>query len=121
MTKPAGGIAYLKADGQQFALRGNLNVGVPDVERESIVGQDGVHGYVEKPVAPYIEGDLTDSGGLSVEQIAAIRDATVTAELVNGKVYVLREAWVTTAIAINTAEGSMNVRFEGMRMEEITV
>lgn len=113
------GVAFLKADGQQFALRGNMTVSMGSVERETVTGQDGVHGYTEKPMAPFIEADITDSGGVSIEAIERITRATVTAELANGKVYVLREAWVMKAPELNTTDGTMSVRFEGFRCEEI--
>jgi hypothetical protein len=113
------GLAYLKVDGAQYALRGNLSVSPVRTVRTGVAGQDGVHGYTEAPTVPYIEGDVSDLGGLSLERLHAVADATVTAELANGKVYLLRQAWFAGEMVLNTVEGSMPVRFEGMSCEEI--
>jgi len=54
-----------------------------------------------------------------MEAVAAIVNSTVTAELANGKTYVLREAWCRSAFELNTREGQTRVRFEGVSCDEI--
>lgn len=120
MPKPIAGTAFLKVNGNQFQLRGDLNISIAGVEREGIAGLDGIHGPKEMPRVPFIEATLSDSSGLSLEDIMAIQDTTVTAELINGKVYILRNAWVATAIELDGGEGSFKVKFEGLSGEEIT-
>lgn len=117
--KARGGIAYLKVDGRQYSLRGSFTISPDVTEREGIAGQDGVHGYLEKPRVPYISGELTDSAGFSLTDLRAISDATVTAELANGKVYVLRNAWTTEAHEINTGDAQLTVKFEGISCREL--
>ena len=46
-------------------------------------------------------------------------DVTVTAEFANGKQYVLRNAWTSTAREFNAADGQATVRWEGMGAEEL--
>ena len=113
------GIAYLKVNGAQYPLRGNFTVSPSRVERNGIAGQDGVHGYSEMPRVPYISGDVTLDPALSREALEAVRDATVTAELANGRVYVLRDAWCRSALELNTGDGQVNVRFEGFDCDEL--
>jgi Phage tail tube protein len=113
------GVAYIRVDGAQYALRGNLTVSIDGSEREGIPGQDGVHGYIERPRVPFIEGDLSDIGGLSLEALRRMSNVTVQAELANGKKYLLRNAWTAPAIEMATAEGQATVRWEGMRGEEL--
>ena len=113
------GVAYIRVDGEQFSLRGNLVVSIDSAEREGIPGQDGIHGYIERPRVPFIEGDLSDIGGLSIEQLRRMSNVTVQAELANGKKYVLRNAWTSTALELNTADGQTTCRWEGMRGEEL--
>jgi hypothetical protein len=114
-----GGSAFLKADGKQYDLHGNLTVYTGGTEQESVSGMDGVHGYTEKPTVPFLEADLSDSGGLSLEELGAIRDATITVELNNGKVYAFQEAWVMKTPELNVADARMTVRFEAKRAQEI--
>jgi hypothetical protein len=113
------GVAYLRVDGAQYSLRGNLTVSIDASEREGIPGQDGIHGYIERPRVPFIEGDFSDIGGLSIEALRRMSNVTVQAELANNKKYVLRNAWTSTAMELNTADGQVTVRWEGMRGEEL--
>lgn len=117
--KKIGGTAYLKADGIQYELGGSITVSPTVVEREGKAGLSGVAGYTEKPRVPFIEADLHTTADLSTEQLEAITDATVTAELANGKVYVLQGAWCVSAFDIDGAEGSVSVRFEGVSCEQL--
>jgi hypothetical protein len=113
------GVAYVYVDGQQYPLRGSLTVSPDMIEREGIPGQDGIHGYIERPRVPFIEGDFSDIGNLSLSAIQRMTDVTVTAELANGKQYVLRNAWTSTAREFNAADGQATVRWEGMAAEEL--
>jgi hypothetical protein len=113
------GVAYLRVDGNQYALRGNLTVSIDLFERAGVAGQDGVHGFTETQRVPFISGDISDSAGLSLTDLRAIEDATVMAELANGKSYLLRNAWTADAHELNAAEGTIAVKFEGMKGEEV--
>jgi hypothetical protein len=113
------GVAYIYVDGQQYPLRGSLTVSPDMIEREGVPGQDGIHGYIERPRVPFIEGDFSDIGNLSLVAIQRMTDVTVTAELANGKQYVLRNAWTSTAREFDAAEGQATVRWEGMAAEEL--
>jgi len=113
------GIAFLKVDGDLYPLRGNFTVSPSPTERAGIAGQDYVHGFSELPRVPYIEGDVSLVPELSMEAVASIVNSTVTAELANGKTYVLREAWCRSAFELNTREGQTRVRFEGVSCDEI--
>lgn len=119
-VKKVAGVCYLKVDGRQYELRGNLKVSPSDIEREGVAGMDGVHGYIERPRVPFVEGDVTDGGGLSVLGLERLSGVTVTVELANGKTYVLRDAWTSGAREIDAAQGQMTVRFEGKSCEELT-
>jgi len=113
------GVAYLFVDGTQYPLRGNLTISIDTIERTGVAGQDGIHGFTETPRVPFIEGDFSDIGGLSLLSLQAMCDVTVTAELANGKTYILRNAWTSTAREFNAADGQATVRFEGMAAEEL--
>lgn len=114
-----GGIAYLKIDGVQYDLRGNAKYSPGDIERESVAGMDGVHGYKEMVAVPYIEMDLTDRPTIEIKKLQALNDVTVTLELINGKAFTLRNAWYVTRAEMDAAEGQMTVRFEGKSGEEV--
>src|SRR5262245_5075530 len=119
MAQRIAGIAFLKVDGDLYPLRGNFTVSPSPYERAGLAGQDYVHGYSELPRVPYIAGDVSLVPELSMEDVANITNATVTAELANETVYVLREAWCRAAFELNTRDGQTRVRFEGITCDEI--
>jgi len=116
---PIAGTAFLKVDGSMYPLRGNLTVSATPFERTGIAGQDNVHGYQELPRVPYIEADVSTQPEVSTEFLETVVNATVTAELINGKSYVLRNAWTKGPIDVNTADGQFRIRFEGVQCDEI--
>jgi hypothetical protein len=114
------GIAYVKVNGSQQPLRGSFTVSPSSTERTGIAGQDYVHGYMEVPRVPYIAGDITLTPGVLIDDLDAMVDETVTAELANGKVYVLSNAWTKSAHELNAHDGQVAVRWEGLACTEIS-
>lgn len=112
------GTIYVRVDGQQMYARGGWKVNYAEKVREGVAGQDGVHGYIEKPAIPSIEGEVTDRGNLSLARLAGIENATVTIEQANGKVYVLSQAWLVSELSVETEDGKFSVKFEGMAIAE---
>ena len=116
---PIAGTAFLKVDGAMYPLKGSLTVSSSPVERTGIAGQDYVHGYQELPRVPYIEGDVSTLPEISTEFLESVIDATITADLINGRTYVLRNAWTKGPIEINTNDGQFRIRFEGVQCDEL--
>lgn len=120
MGQRIAGTATVRVDGNQFALKGNMHVRPSAVERKGIAGQDFVHGYHEAPIVPSIEGDFSLIPGLSLEDVELITDATVQADLANGTTYVLRGAWCVSAFDVQSGEGQVSIKFEGLSCDEVT-
>lgn len=114
-----GGIISLKINGDMYFAKGNFtyNLGLP--KKEGVVGSDRVHGYKEVPQVPFIEGEITDRNELNLEDLVTLDEATVTLELANGKVIMLREGWYAGEGTGNTEEGNIALRIEGMSAEEV--
>ncbi|MFS8051583.1 phage tail tube protein [Rhizobium sp. BR 317] len=116
----AAGTAYVKVDGTQYPLRGNLVIMPSSVTRTGIAGQDYVHGYSEMPVVPYIEGDFTLTDDWKISDVKGITGATVTAEIANGHTYTLKNAWQAGDLPMETVDGKVKIRFEGVSCTEGT-
>jgi hypothetical protein len=114
-----GGIIQLQVNGEIQDAKGNYTYNLGRPKREAIVGSDTTHGYKETPQVAFIEGEVTDRGSLDLDKLVTMTDATVTLELANGKVVVLRDAWYAGEGTGNTEEGNIAVRFEGKSAEEI--
>ncbi len=111
------GTAYIKYDGAQLSLSGTLTVSLDTVEREGLAGLSGPAGYKETPRVPFIEAEVFGDSDWDPAALDLITDATIVAELANGKKGVLRNAWKAGASDFNAAEGTTTVRFEGMSGE----
>jgi hypothetical protein len=114
-----GGIIQVQVNGEIYEAKGSWSYNLGRAKREAIVGSDGVHGYTEKPQVAFVEGEITDRGTLDLASVVTMTDATVTLELANGKVIVLRDAWFAGDGTGHTEEGNVEVRFEGKSAEEI--
>lgn len=115
-----GGLIQVQANGEIYDAKGawSYNLGRP--KREAVVGADGIHGFTEKPQVAYIEGEITDRGDLDLDALVTLTDATVTIQLANGKVVVLRDGWYAGEGKAGAEEANIEVRFEGKSAEEIT-
>ena len=113
------GVCYVKVDDKQIAIAGTAIVSPSSVERESKAGLSGVVGYIERPRVPFIEVEGHTTGDFKASDLDNVTNATVTAELANGRTYILRNAWSVAPVEINAAEGSYAKRFEGMSCDEL--
>lgn len=119
-----GGVLFIKcttAAGGSFPLevRGKWKVVPTKTKKEGVAGQDGVHGYKEMPVVPFMEGDITISNGVDLKKIDESVDMTVTAELANGHVYVGVGGWRSDVSQLETEEGSVGLKLEFLSLDQI--
>lgn len=113
-----GGTLSLTVNGVRQDAKGSFSYNLGKPKREAIIGADGVHGYKELPQAPMIEGEITDRGDLDLAAFVETTDATVTLQLANGKTVVLRNAWFAGEGTVQTEEGNIACRFEGLSASE---
>lgn len=113
------GLRALKVDGNVYNVKGNVSYNVGNPIREAVVGADRVHGFTEKPQVPFVEGEISDTPDLKLADLTGKIDSTVTVELLNGKVIVLRNAWFAGEGNGNSEEGNIAFRFEGKSGTEI--
>lgn len=113
------GTASLVVNGVTHMLVGELSYDPSAVKRESLTGQDGVHGFKESPKPGKISGTLRDSGSLTVADLNAMTDATVVATLANGKTIIGRNMWTVDAQEVKTSEGTFEVTWEGPTVSEV--
>ena len=113
------GTAFVKRDGVQYALKGALTIQPLDTSREGVAGTDGIHGFKEVAVVPYIEVEVTKTPELSLKALQGVTDSTVTAECADGTVYALRNAWFSGLAELDGVEGQVTLRFEGLSCMEI--
>jgi hypothetical protein len=119
MAQRFAGIATLVVGNRQYNLRGNFTVSPSNIERTMIAGQDTVHGYQELPRVPYIEGDLSTTSDLTMQELVNQTNVNVIAQLANGFQYTLVGATCKANLEENTRDGQVRVRWEGLSCEEM--
>ncbi len=119
MSQRRGGLIQFQIGGVLQDAKGSFSYNLGRPMREAIIGSDTVHGYSEKPQVAFIEGEITDRGTLDLASLVETTSTTITLELANGKVVVLRDAWYAGEGTGNTEEGNIEVRFEGASGEEV--
>jgi hypothetical protein len=117
-TNRVAGVATVTVDGEALDILGTLTVSPFTVTREGVVGLGGVKGYKETPRIPSIEVEVATTSATSLATLEGVTNATVNADLANGKKYVLTEAWLSGEPDINAAEGTTTLRFEGKNCKE---
>lgn len=113
-----GGVISVKVDGKIYQAKGAFTYNPGKPLREPIMGSDAQHGFKETPQPGFIEGEFTDEQTLDVPNLVTLKNVTVSIELANGKMFVLRNAYYAAEGTTSTDEGNIGVRFEG-RGEEV--
>lgn len=114
-----GGIISVQINGEIYNAKGNWTYNLGRPKRESVVGSDALHGFKETPQVAFIEGEITDRSEMDLDKLVTAKDATITLQLANDKVIVLREGFFAGEGTGNTEEGNIQVRFEGASAEEV--
>ena len=114
----AGKISF-KIDGTIYPAKGSFKCNPGRDKKEMIVGSDGVHGAKSMPQVPFIEGKITDRAALDIEKLLDSDDVTATVELANGKVFALYGAVYAADGSLDTEEGEIDLRLEGLSGEWI--
>lgn len=107
------GTTYFKLDSDQLSLTGGIEVPMNTNLNDDVIGLDGSVDRKETFRAPYIKGTFKVPSDFPIDKITSSDTMTATAELANGKVYVLREAWLHGEANHNAEEGTADLEFHG--------
>jgi hypothetical protein len=114
-TNRVAGVAHLTVDGVAYALVGDFAYSPSQFSRESALGQDGVHGYIEKPNAPHISATIRDMNGLSLAALNAQTSVTIACQLANSKLVIGRNMWIVETQESKANDGTVEVKWEGLQ------
>lgn len=107
------GTTFIKLDSEQLSATGGVEVPANLTVKEDIVGLDGGVDYKETHRAPYIKITAKVPKTFPFDKIVKSNSMTVTAELANGLVYVLSNAWLSGESNFNAEDGTIDVEFHG--------
>lgn len=112
------GTASVTTNGVTIMVAGQFKYSPSTVKRETLTGMDRVHGYKEKPSAPYISCQVRDSGGTTVAEFNDMTDVTVVAELANGKTIIGTGMWTVESQEVDSEDAVFDVRWESFSVVE---
>ncbi|MDY6323249.1 MAG: phage tail tube protein [Succinivibrio sp.] len=113
--KKIAGTCYLKIDGAQVSVNGDVEFPVTLVNREARMGSTGVVGYSETDRVPFLNLTVNLEPTFPIEAVRTNDDMTLTAELANGWVYTLQGAWLEGEINGNASDGTVTLNFSGQK------
>ena len=89
--------------------------GEPSVERKSVMGDGGIHGFTEEPVEARVEVTISDREDVLLDTLARINgDGTVVYRAKNGgKVYTMPNATAVMNFGLTAGEGETTIAFVG--------
>ena len=96
--------------------------GEPNFELKEVVGDTGLHGFVEEPVMAVLEVTVSDRDDIKLSDFAAIReDGTIIfRSRGKGKAYTMANATCTRNFGITAGEGEVPLKFVGANWVEGT-
>lgn len=109
------GTCYIKVDGTQLDVKGSVEVPLNTKVRETVMSTQGVSGYKETLRAPFVKLTANFGKDFPKDQIAENDEMTITAELANGDVYVLSQAYLVGESDVNGSEGEVTLEFNGKK------
>jgi hypothetical protein len=113
MANRVAGVCYIKADGAQFDVSGGVETPLSSVTRETVMGLAGPAGFKEVAQKPYVKLTAVFTPDFPIQTLTTSTNMTVTAELANGKVYILTGAFLEGEPAANGEDGTTELEFGG--------
>lgn len=103
----------------QIPVRGSFTFTPSPTEKEGVAGQDGTHGYTEKPVVQVMECDVSYLSDIDVLALDNAKDITGTWTCANGKQWVGRDGWRAEKSEIDAEEGKFKLKIEFMSIDAL--
>lgn len=105
------GTSYIKVDGEQLSLTGGMEIPLNLKVKETITDLGGGNDYKETHRAPYMKGTFKVPKGFPLKKVIEGDNMTITSELANGWVYVLKNAWLEGEANYNPEDGTVDLQF----------
>ena len=119
MPSPITSRVEIKIDGAVVLNKPGFTFRPGGIQRESVMGDAGVHGYTEVWMPARLAGNLTHTEQQNLEAYGGIKDATIVISTNTNQQYVMRNAWQTDAPELNAQSGEVGVAYESAPAEKM--
>ena len=117
--KKVWGQSRIKVDGRVYETEGKSSLVMGGTVREHQEADFEAGHFSEKTAPSKLECSVLITSGVSLAELQAIEDATVTLEADTGQTYVIRHAYV--ADEVSAGEGKAKLVFQGPPAEEMSL
>ncbi|MDO8776199.1 MAG: phage tail tube protein [Burkholderiaceae bacterium] len=92
MTQIAGKV-FVTINGQRLRSKEGASLETGGIEREAVISDSGVDGFMEKHTAPKVECKVSLTNDVRLADLQALKDGTLVFETDTGRTYTLINAW----------------------------
>jgi hypothetical protein len=113
------GTCYVTIDGVSYDIVGEGSYQCSGGSREALNGQNGFHGYKEKPMPGNMKWKGRNSSAVAIAALNGCVNSSVVFELINGKTIIGRNMFRNgEPITVDTEEGEFDLEFTGKSVTE---
>ncbi|MEY3760065.1 MAG: hypothetical protein RIR39_1556 [Pseudomonadota bacterium] len=114
MASKVAGICYIKVDGSQLEVSGNIEIPIAQTSKKAVMSLTGVAGYEEKVQRQFVKLDAIFRSDFPLKTITQGTNMTITTELANGQVYTLAGAFMEgDDVSAKPDTGEVSIEFTG--------
>lgn len=113
MAQRIAGVCFVKVDGAQLEISGDVEIPLTEYKREAVMSLTGPAGFKETALEPYVKVSALFTPDFPLNQLRTNTTLTVTAELANGVVYTLSNAFVRGEPKAKPVDGTIDIEFSG--------
>ncbi len=111
------GRAFITVAGKRYNTKEGASLKFGGISREAVIGDSGVAGHQEKIEAPQVDCTIIHTANISLKEIQAIKDATISFDTDNGKSFVITDAF--NGPAPELSRDGIKASFYGSQCEEV--
>ncbi|MDB2704915.1 phage tail tube protein [Pseudomonadota bacterium] len=116
MGQKSAGICYIKANSEQFEIKGGVEVPFNSIMREPIESLTNESGnFSEKGVQQFVKFSGILTNDINRKELTTNTDMTITVEFGSGKAYVLSGAYLSGEITAKLDDGEIDLVFHGSK------
>lgn len=105
------GKVFLTINGQRLRSKEGASLEMGGIEREAVISDSGVDGFMEKFTAPKVDCKVSLTNDIKMADLQAFKDGTLVFETDTGRVYTVTGAW--NAKPPKLEKGEVSLEFGG--------
>ena len=110
------GRVFITVGGKRINSKEGATLKFGGVEREAVIADNGVVGPMEKLTAPEIDCTIVHTKEVSLKEIQAIIDTTISFDTDTGRAFIMTHAFYASGLELS--KGEVKIKFIGNECKE---